>query len=274
MSARDPHRYVNELDAAALERLIARLESRAKDEVFTRLFDKYASRLLAEAPARVLEIGSGTGAMMRSLARRPEFTGTALGIEQSPAFVEAARRLADQEGVGDRVEFRVGDAHRLDVADQSFDAVIINTVISHVSDTTTVLREMARVVRKGGTVAIFDGDYASMTYAHPDYELGRRMDAALVAATFNNPRIMRELPGLLPQLGLQIREAWGDAVSEIGSASFFKSFAETYVPYVIDAGLVPAEVVRAWHADELRAMENGTFFGACNYYTYLARRIS
>jgi hypothetical protein len=42
MTAKDPHRFVNELDAAAIERLIARLESRAKDKVFTRLFDRYA----------------------------------------------------------------------------------------------------------------------------------------------------------------------------------------------------------------------------------------
>lgn len=273
MGARDPHRYVNELDAAAIERLIARLESRAKDQVFTRLFDKYASRLMAEAPKRVLEVGSGTGSMLRALAKRADFSGTALGIEQSPAFVEAARRFAQAEGVGERVEFRVGDAHKLDVAEGSFDAVIINTVISHVSDTGAVLGELARAVRKGGMVAIFDGDYASMTYAYPDFALGRRMDWALVTATFNNPSIMRELPALLPRYGLEISEAWGDAVAEIGKASFFKSFAETYVPYVINAGLEPAEVVQRWHADQQQAMEKGTFFGACNYYTYLARRV-
>lgn len=273
MAARDPHRYVNELDEPAIERLIARLESRATDQVFTRLFDKYASRIVAKSPKRVLEVGSGTGAMMRALARRPDFQGTAVGVEQSPAFVAAARRLAREEGVGDRVAFEVGDAHKLELPDESFDAVIINTVISHVGDTAAVLGELARVVRKGGTVAIFDGDYASMTYAYPDVDLGRRMDAALVTATFNNPRIMRELPGLLPRYGLRITEAWGDAVAEIGTASFFKSFADTYVPYVIDAGLEPAEVVKRWHAVQQEAMEKGTFFGACNYYTYLAERV-
>ncbi|MEW5963773.1 MAG: methyltransferase domain-containing protein [Pseudomonadota bacterium] len=274
MAARDPHRYVNELDEASIERLIARLESRAKDQVFTRLFDKYASRIVAQSPARVLEVGSGTGSMLRALARRPDFRGVAVGVEQSPAFVEAARRLAREEGVGDRVTFEVGDAHKLELPDASFDAVIINTVISHVSDARAVLGELARVVRKGGTVAIFDGDYASMTYAYPDFALGRRMDWALVTATFNNPSIMRELPALLPRYGLRITEAWGDAVAEIGKASFFKSFAETYVPYVINAGLEPAEVVQRWHAVQQEAMEKGTFFGACNYYTYLAQRVA
>lgn len=270
--ARDPHRYVNHLEATAVESLIARLESRANDRVFTQLFDRYASKIIADKPAGILEVGSGTGAMVRSLARRPDYAGKLLGIEQSPAFVDVARRLASQEGVADRVDFHVGDAHKLDLPDSSFDAVILNTVISHVSDTTAVLGEAARVVRPDGVVAIFDGDYGSMTYAHPDHEFGRRLDAALVQVTFNNVNIMRALPRMLPQLGLVIEEAWGDAVTEIGSASFFKSFAATYAPYVKGAGLVPAEDLQKWQTDQEKAMADGTFFGSCVYYTYLTRR--
>lgn len=272
MTARDPHRFVNELDGAAVERLIARLESRAKDRVFTRLFDKYASRLALPASARVLEVGCGTGATLRLLARRGDFTGTAVGVDHSPAFVAAARRFAQDENVSERVEFRVGDAHDLDFPAGTFDAAIAHTLISHVTDPAAVLREMVRVVRPGATVVIFDGDYASLTYALPDHELGRQMDAALAAAAFNNPRIMRALPRLLPGMGLRLIEAWGDAVVEIGRASYFKSFAETYAPYVTTTGLLPAPLVEAWLAEQRQAMDNGTFFASCNYYTYLARR--
>lgn len=272
MQARDPHRYVNELDAAAVKRLIDRLENRAKDVVFTRLFEKYIAALALPPAANVLEIGCGTGSMLRLLVRRGGFDGTALGIEQSPVFVDAARRLAAEEGVGDRIEFRVGDAHHVEVPDAGFDAVIVNTVLSHVSEPRTVLGEVARVLRPGGQVAIFDGDYASLTYAHPDVELGRRMDSALSNATFNNPRIMRDLATLLPQHGLELTSAWGDAVAEIGRASFFKSFAETYVPYVINGGMVPAAEATAWHAAQQRAMQQGTFFACCTYYTFIARR--
>lgn len=132
---------------------------------------------------------------------------------------------------------------------------------------------MVRIVRPGGTVAIFDGDYASLTYAFPDHELGRRMDAAFATASFNNPRIMRELPRLMPELGLQLQEAWGDAVAEIGKGSYFRSFAETYAPYVSKAGLFSAEAVAAWLSAQRQAMDEGNFFASCNYYTYLARRI-
>jgi SAM-dependent methyltransferase len=272
MAARDPHRFVNELDEAAIERLIARLESRAKDSVFARLFDKYAAQLALPPSAKVLEVGCGTGAMMRFLAQRGDFSGKAFGVDHSLSFIEAAIRFAQDENVGDRLEFHVGDAHSLDFPAETFDAVIAHTLISHVTDPAAVLREMARVIRPGGIAAIFDGDYASLTYAFPDHDFGRQMDAALAIAAFNNPRVMRDLPRLLPELGLNLTAAWGDVVVEIGSGSYFRSFAETYVPYVTRAGLLPTESVEAWLAAQRRAMDDGTFFASCNYYTYLARR--
>jgi SAM-dependent methyltransferase len=272
MSARDPHRFVNDLDEAAHERLIARLEARAQSAVFARLFDKYVERLDLRPGVRVLEVGCGTGAMLRLLARRPEFHGTAVGIDQCPSFIRAASQRSWEEKVSDRLSFRVGDVHRLDFPPGAFDVVIAHTLISHVTDPTRVLGEMARVVRTGGMLAIFDGDYASLTYAFPDHGFGQRMDAALATATFNNPRIMRDLPRLLPELGLNLVAAWGDAVVEIGEADYFKSFAETYAPYVKQAGLLPTKAVDIWLDEQTDAMENGTFFAACNYYTYLASR--
>lgn len=274
MAARDPHRFSNELDEAMLGSLRTRLEARAQDVVFTALFDKYVERLALRTSGRVLEVGCGTGAMLRLLVRRGDFTGEACGVDQCRSFITAAEQFASIEGAGSRLSFQVGDAHHLDFADASFDVVIAHTLISHVTEPVKVLSEMARVVRPTGTVVIFDGDYASLTYAFADHGFGRQMDAALASATFNNPRIMRDLPRLLPALHLKVSAAWGDAVVEIGNGSYFKSFAETYVPYVKGAGLLPAQRVEVWLNEQRRAMENGVFFAACNYYTYFVRHIS
>jgi len=272
MPAHDPYRFINELDDATTQRLINRLESRAKDKVFTRLFDKYAVQLNLPPSARVLKVGCGTGVIVRFLARRNDFSGKVIGVDHSPVFIDAAHRFAQEEGISDRVDFRVGDAHRLDFSDETFDAAIAHTVISHVTEPETVLREMARVVRLGGTVAVFDGDYASMTYAFPDHEIGRQMDAALVTVTFNNPLVMRDLPRLLPETGLEIIATLADVVAEIGNWSYFKSFAETYAPLVVSSGLLPVETVEKWLTAQRQSEEQGTFFASCNYYTYLARR--
>lgn len=272
MGTRDPHRFSNELDDVMIGRLVDRLESRGKDAVFTRLFDKYATKLELPKSARVLEVGCGTGVVIRALARRTDFYGTAVGIDQSPAFIDAARRLAEEEGVNKQVEFHVGDAHELEYTEGIFDAVIAHTLISHVTDPSAVLNEMARLVQSTGKVVIFDGDYGSLTFAFSDRDFGRQMDHALALTTFNNPLIMRDLPRLLPQMGFEITETMTDVVAEIGSGSYFKTFAETYAPLVSSGGLLSPKRVDDWLAEQQRAIEQGTFFASCNYYAYLAKR--
>ena len=273
MRAGDPHRFSNQLDESMIQCLIDRLENRAKDTVFNRLFDQYISKLDLLKSARVLEVGCGTGAVTRALVHRNNFTSKMIGVDQCPAFIKAAQSFAHEEGIEKSVEFIVDDVHDLHIEDESMDVVIAHTLISHVTDPKKVLKEIVRVVRKKGSIAIFDGDYMSLTYAYPDREFGRKMDRALALATFNNPLIIRDLVRLLPEMGLKIKETFSNVVSEIGNASYFKSFAQTYAPLVAKDGLLPKEDVDDWLSKQNAAMQDGTFFASCNYYTYLVQRI-
>jgi 2-polyprenyl-3-methyl-5-hydroxy-6-metoxy-1,4-benzoquinol methylase len=76
-----------------------------------------------------------------------------LGIDLSPYLMTAAQRLAREEGVDERLDFRVGDACAVEAADATFDAVIAHTLLSHVEDPSLVVREAARVLRPGGMLA-------------------------------------------------------------------------------------------------------------------------
>lgn len=272
MSTRDVHRVSHELDATTIQNLIARMEVRGNDPTFTRLRDAYLEKLPLASAKNVLDLGCGTGVVARAVARRAGFTGRVAGVDQSPVFIETARRLAAKEGLGDRVEFQVGDAHALGYAAESFDIVIAHTLISHVTDPLAVLRESARVVRRGGIIAIFDGDYASLTFACADPELGKAMDEALRTTVFTSPRVMSNLPRLLREVGLELGGTLPHAHAEIGTGSYFKSFAETYAPLVSRTGLLPEEQVDRWLEEQSRAMEEGTFFAACNYYAVFAKR--
>ena len=194
------------------------------------------------------------------------------GVDQSPQFIAAAHRLAAEEGVGDRVELVVGDAHELDLAAASFDAVVAHTLVSHVRDPLTVLEQAARVTRPGGSVAVFDGDYASLTFGSADAQLGQAMEVALQATIMSSARVMRELPRLLPEAGLRLMEMQAHLYAEAGSGRFMLSLAETYAPLVAATGALPAADVEAWLADQRRSAQDGTFFAACNYYAYVATR--
>ena len=103
-----------------------------------------------------------------------------------------------------RVEFHSGDTRDLDIPDGRFDAVVAHTLMSHVQETLTVLKEAGRVVKPGGRIAIFDGDYASMTFALEDPVQSKRYDKALINAVVTSSRVMRQMPRLMQQAGLEM----------------------------------------------------------------------
>jgi len=97
---------------------------------------------------RVLDVGCGTGNLCLSLAENANI-GTVVGVDFSPAYIDAARRRSG----GSRIEFQVADACALPFADQSFDHSLSLLVLQFVPQTETAIREMRRVTRAGGTVA-------------------------------------------------------------------------------------------------------------------------
>ena len=268
----DAMQFINEQDAATLERFIERLEFRAKDPTFTAYREAYLALIDLPRSAAVLDLGCGTGVVARAIAARDDFAGTVTGVDQSPEFIAAAEQLTAADGVSDRVDFVVGDAHDLDLPAASFDAAVAHTLVSHVRDPLAVLAEAARVVRPGGHVAIFDGDYGSLTFGSAHAGLGQAMERAIQLTIMSSPRVMRELPRLLPQVGLELVAMQAHVYAEAGSSRFMINLAETYAPVPAATGVVPAAQVDAWLADQRRSAADGTFFAACNYYAYMARR--
>jgi SAM-dependent methyltransferase len=164
--------------------------------------------------------------------------------------------------------------HAMDFPDARFDAAVAHTVISHVLDPLTVLQDAARVVRPGGRIAVFDGDYASWTFACADHALGKAMEEGIIAAVVNQPRVMRDMPRLLRQAGLERADTLAYVYADIGQGTFFPGAMEGYAPLVAREGFVPAAQVEAWLTEQRRAMAEGVFFAACNYYAYIARRVT
>jgi SAM-dependent methyltransferase len=268
---RDIFHVINDLDDAAVARIAARLEFRATDAGFVAMREAYFGKLPLAAARSILALGCGTGVEVRALKRRPESRGEVVGVDHSPRLIDEARQRAEAEGLTG-VDFRIGDARALDLSDGSFDIVLAHTLLSHVPTPLTVIQEARRVVRPGGIVALFDGDYASLTFAHPDPKLARRVEDALLEVFVNSPRVMRDLPWMLQQAGLELVEATAHAYADIGRGGFFANMVETYGPVLADAGLLPNEEVDDWRRWQARSMAAGTFFGASNYYAYLVRR--
>ncbi len=112
----------------------------------------------------LLDVGCGPGTITADLAALVS-PGRVVGLDREESPLAGARAEAAARGL-DNAAYVVGDVYALDFPDGSFDVVHAHQVLQHLTDPVAALREMARVVRPGGLVAVRDSDYAAMTW-HP-----------------------------------------------------------------------------------------------------------
>jgi len=116
---------------------------------------KTVSSLELKPGARVLDLATGTGDLAIMVARtHPEVT--VVGVDPSAKMLEVGQKKLAEAGLTERIVLQVGDAQALEFADRTFDGLCIAFGIRNVPDRLQGLREMARVTKAGGRVAILE----------------------------------------------------------------------------------------------------------------------
>jgi demethylmenaquinone methyltransferase/2-methoxy-6-polyprenyl-1,4-benzoquinol methylase len=109
------------------------------------------SRVNAGPGSRVLDVATGTAAVAIELVRRHRCS--VVGIDQSPEMLAEGRSRVEAAGRSDQIELVEGRAEELPFEDASFDGLTFTYLLRYVDDPGATLRELARVVRPGGTIA-------------------------------------------------------------------------------------------------------------------------
>lgn len=97
MSTVDVYRVTAELDDPTLDVMIARLETRGRQPRFARMMHEYLDAMNIAGASRVLDLGCGSGVVLRAIAQRAGFAGKVLGIDLSPYLIAAAGRFTRDE---------------------------------------------------------------------------------------------------------------------------------------------------------------------------------
>lgn len=129
---------------------------------------KLGSLKEANPNLKLLDVGSGWGHMGCSLARALGPEGGVVGVDINPESLAHAREVAERCGLHERVEFVEGDAYKLPFPDNEFDVAHCHQVLAHLEKPWDVIREMMRVTRPGGFVAIREGDLESEIVYPPE----------------------------------------------------------------------------------------------------------
>lgn len=250
-----------------LDAIASSMNTRAAEPAMQKICSGYMTPLSKHA-GKVLEIGCGNGASTRLLMNnlKPD---QLVGIDPSSGLVERARDAFKDDG---DVTFALGDAIDTGQPDNSFDVVVAHTVFSHLPDPVSALSEVYRVLKPGGIIAVFDGDYATNTVALFD---GDPLQAAMQATQRNlihDPYIMRSLPQLAKDTGFIDGDTEAYGYIQTRKPDYLLSLLSRGVDAANSAGEIGGSLTAGFKSEAARRVEKNCFYGAILFVCFKAAK--
>ena len=258
----DPKEFANYLDANTAQNAVKR-------------YKKKTYQLLNIANgSSVLDIGCGTGDDVLAMAELVGPNGKVVGIDKSKSLIEEANDRSNLEQVP--VQFQIGDVHKLDFADNTFDGCRADRLFQHLHDRQHALFEMIRVTRPDGRIVVMDPDWDTMIFEAPSRDLTRNIINNHIDQLVLNPWCGRESYKLFQKAGLK-NVAVADTVTLVltdFSTANQLWFIDKAVSLIIEEKPSLADKVKSWVSYLKQADDEGFFFGAVTGFTVVGEKSS
>ncbi|MGD9893113.1 MAG: methyltransferase domain-containing protein [Dehalococcoidia bacterium] len=265
----DVYSTIKELDTTMQDRLAGVLETRGADPQQQAMRRVFLADIAFPARARVLDVGCGTGVLTRVLAQVDE-VDSVIGVDPAPSLLRRARDLATDLS---NITYREADGRSLPFEDAGFDVVVFDSTLSHVPFPERALAEALRVLRPGGRLAVFDGDYATTTVALGDHDPLQVCVDQMLANSVHDRWLMRQLRPLVQDCGFAVESVRSHGFVEFGGG-YMLTIVERGVDFLYAGGQIGEDTAAALKAEAQRRIATGTFFGHIAYLSLVAVRPS
>ena len=172
-----------------------------------------------------------------------------------------------------RASFAIGNAAATGQPDAFFDLVIAHTVYSHLLDPKEALTEGRRVLRPGGLLVIFDGDFATLTVALFKGDPLQTAAEAVLRNLVHAPYIMRRLPALVTAAGFSLQTIEPHGYVQMTSPAYLLSLLSRGTNAAAQAGEIGQELAESFDQEARRRVANGSFYGAMLFLSLAARKV-
>ncbi|MCR4468307.1 methyltransferase domain-containing protein [Burkholderia sp. SCN-KJ] len=203
-----------------------------------------------------LDVGCGTGQDVCTMAQLVGFGGRVIGIDSSLTMVTEARQRT--VGLGLPVEFHQADVYELPFDDGVFDACRADRIFHFLNRPAAALREMIRVTRVGGRIAVTEPDWSSLSIEGGDDALTHTVVRATISDGIGPSSIGARLPRLFAHCGLAVEKVVDSSLNldDLATCRYLLQL-DTLAGRAVAQGRLSADDARAWIASLEHAFAGG-----------------